>query len=144
MIAETHFKINLGLNILEKLPNGYHSIETVFYPVCNQRDIIEIQESDHFVFEMEGADFIINPDKNLCVKAYHILQQKFGIPSVLIKLNKKIPSGAGIGGGSGDAATTLLMLNDFFHLSLSKDELITFAAQLRGIRRCSNHSTDVK
>lgn len=130
MIAKTHFKINLGLNIVNKLENGYHALETVFYPVYNQRDIIEIVPSDHFVFEMIGADFQVEPDKNLCVKAYKLLEQKFKIAPVYMSLKKNIPSGAGIGGGSGDAATTLLMLNELFQLSLSKEQLIGFASQL--------------
>lgn len=130
MIAKTHFKINLGLNIIEKLPNGYHALETVFYPVYNQRDIIEIVPSNHFVFEMKGADFHVDSDHNLCVKAYKLLEQKFKIAPVYMSLEKNIPSGAGIGGGSGDAATTLLMLNDLFQLSLTKEQLIGFAVQL--------------
>lgn len=130
MVAETNFKINLGLNITEKLPNGYHALETVFYPVYNQRDTIEISLSSEFVFKMDGGDFTIDPEKNICVKAYRVLAEQFPISPISLTLTKKIPSGAGIGGGSGDAATTLLLLNQFFDLKLTQEELIPFAKQL--------------
>lgn len=130
MVAETNFKINLGLNIIEKLPNGYHALETVFYPVYNQRDSIKVENASEFIFRMEGGDFLIEPEKNICVKAYRLLEEKFHLPPISITLTKKIPSGAGIGGGSGDAATTLLLLNQFFDLKLKQEELITFAKKL--------------
>ncbi len=130
MVAETNFKINLGLNVVEKLPNGYHALETVFYPVYNQRDSIEIQPSSEFQFQMFGGDFSIDPDKNICVKAFRLLEEKFQLSPISITLTKKIPSGAGIGGGSGDAATTLLLLNQYFDLKLDQIELINIAKKL--------------
>ena len=130
MVAETNFKINLGLNIVEKLPNGYHALETFFYPVYNQRDSIEIQPSSEFQFQMIGGDFKIDPDKNICVKAFRLLAEKFQLSPISITLTKKIPSGAGIGGGSGDAATTLLLLNQYFDLKLNQIELINLAKKL--------------
>lgn len=130
MVAETNFKINLGLNITEKLPNGYHTIETLFYPVYNQRDTVEINHSDQFVFEMSGGDFEVETEQNICVKAFRLLEKEYQLPPISLTLTKNIPSGAGIGGGSGDAATTLLLINQFFNLKLSVDQLLYFAKQL--------------
>jgi len=130
MVAETHFKINLGLHVTKKLPTGYHAIETIFYPVYNQRDIIEITASEKFKFSMENSDFEVEMEKNLCVKAYRLLEKAFHLAPISIKLVKRIPSGAGIGGGSGDAATILLMLNELFQLKLSVSQLMHYGAQL--------------
>lgn len=130
MIAETHFKINLGLHVVEKLNSGYHALETVFYPVYNQRDIIEIDKADQFSFKIENSDFDIEPEKNLCVKAFRLLEKEFQLSPISMKLVKKIPSGAGIGGGSGDAATTLILINQIFELGLTQDQLMQYGAQL--------------
>jgi len=130
MVAETNFKINLGLHIIDKLPNGFHSIETAFYPVYNQRDTVEINHSDQFEFKMIGGDFILDMEQNLCVKAYRIMEKKYNLPPISLTLNKNIPSGAGIGGGSGDAATTLLLINQYFDLKLPEDQLCLLAKQL--------------
>lgn len=130
MIAETHFKINLGLHVTEKLPTGYHNLETIFYPVYNQRDVVEIFPSDIFSFSMENSDFEVEMEKNLCVKAYRLLEKEFHLAPISLKLIKNIPSGAGIGGGSGDAATILLMLNEFFQLNLTEQQLMKYGAQL--------------
>lgn len=130
MIAETHFKINLGLHVTEKLKSGYHNLETIFYPVYNQRDVIEMTLSDNFIFSMEKSDFDVEIEKNLCVKAYRLLEKEFHLAPISLKLVKNIPSGAGIGGGSGDAATVLLMLNELFQLKLSEQQLKQYGAQL--------------
>lgn len=130
MIAETHFKINLGLHVAEKLSTGYHNLETIFYPVYNQRDVIEITPSEIFSFTMENSDFEVEVEKNLCVKAYRLLEKEFHLAPISLKLIKNIPSGAGIGGGSGDAATVLLMLNEMFQLKLSEQQLMKYGAQL--------------
>lgn len=130
MVAETHFKINLGLHVTEKLPTGYHTIETIFYPVYNQRDVIEITPSENFSFTMENSDFEVEMENNLCVKAYRLLEKEFHLAPISLKLVKNIPSGAGIGGGSGDAASILLMLNEIFQLKLSEHQLMHYGAQL--------------
>lgn len=130
MIAETHFKINLGLHVAEKLSTGYHNLETIFYPVYNQRDVIEISPSEIFSFTMENSDFEVEVEKNLCVKAYRLLEKEFQLAPISLKLIKNIPSGAGIGGGSGDAATVLLILNEMFQLKLSEQQLMKYGAQL--------------
>ena len=130
MLKSIPHKINLGLHIIEKLYSGFHNIETVFYPCNNYEDTVEITPASSFSFSLSNADFTCEEEHNLCVKAYRLLQKTYNIPPVQISLHKKIPSGAGLGGGSADAATTLLMLNELFSLNLSLKQLHLFAAQL--------------
>ena len=130
MLASVCHKINLGLRVIEKLPSGYHALETVFYPCRNFEDTIEITPSPHFSFTVKNADFSCDAETNLCVKAYRLLQKHFELPNVAITLVKQIPSGAGLGGGSADAALALKMLNDLFSLQLSSMQLHEFTAQL--------------
>jgi len=130
MLATVHHKINLGLHIIEKMSSGFHAIQTVFYPCNHYEDIIEISPSDTFSFQIKNADFCCDTEQNLCVKAYRILQSKYDLPPVNITLTKNIPSGAGLGGGSANAACTLQMLNRLFSLQCSTNQLHEFAAQL--------------
>ena len=130
MLASVHHKINLGLQVIEKLPSGYHALETVFYPCRNFEDSLEITPSSQFSFTLKNADFHCDAEKNLCVKVYRLLQNCFDLPAVKITLTKQIPSGAGLGGGSADAALALKMLNTLFALQLSPVQLHEFAAQL--------------
>jgi 4-diphosphocytidyl-2-C-methyl-D-erythritol kinase len=122
-------KINLGLSVLSKRTDGYHDLETCFYPVP-WLDILEIIRANTFSFTSSG-DAIPGPeDQNLCVKAYDILKNDFDIAPVKIHLHKIIPSGAGLGGGSSNAAYTLRVLNQIFSLQLSHDSLIGYASRL--------------
>jgi len=130
MLATSCHKINLGLHIIEKLPSGYHALETIFYPCRNFEDTIEITPSSQFSFTLKNADFSCNNEDNLCVKAYRLLQDKYDLPPVSITLTKQIPSGSGLGGGSANAALTLKMLNHLFFLKLDTKQLHKFAAQL--------------
>ena len=130
MRTSVHHKINLGLHIIEKLPSGYHALETVFYPCHNYEDTIEIVPTPQFSFILKNADFTCDVEHNLCVKAFRLLQKKYDLPPVEIILTKHIPSGAGLGGGSADAALTLKMLNTLFALQLSAQQLHEFAAHL--------------
>ncbi len=129
MIAFPNAKINLGLNILRKREDGFHELETVFYPV-NFCDAIELMESPEFKFTTSGLAVSGNMDDNLCVKACRILQEKYPLPSFHIHLHKAIPMGAGLGGGSADAAFVLKLINEKFHLQISDVELEKFAATL--------------
>lgn len=130
MLIETHYKINLGLHVLKKMESGYHQIETVLYPVYNQRDTIEVVRSDRFDFEIVNQDFEIDPEKNIVVKAYRLLEKNFNLPPVFIRLVKNLPSGAGIGGGSANGALMLKLLNSLFDLRLTTEQLHPYAAQL--------------
>jgi len=123
MIAFPPCKINLGLNVLRKRNDGYHDLETCFYPIP-WTDILEVIPSDDFEFTVSGN--AIPGDDNLCVKAYRLLNA----PPAKIHLHKIIPMGAGLGGGSSDAAWTLRLLNDVFGLKLSKDDLKKYAAKI--------------
>lgn len=125
------FKINIGLHITERMSNGFHRIESIFYPVDLIEDSVKITpQAGETTLEVVGADFTCEMEKNLCVKAYRLLEKDFGIGGVHIHLEKKIPSGAGVGGGSGDAATTLILLNQIFNLALSQHQLKHYAAQI--------------
>ncbi|MBK7173414.1 MAG: 4-(cytidine 5'-diphospho)-2-C-methyl-D-erythritol kinase [Bacteroidales bacterium] len=131
MIRFPHCKINLGLHILEKLPDGYHRIETLFYPVP-LTDILEIipSTSGQTTLAVTGIELPGKAEDNICFKAWQLLHQDFNIPTVDIYLHKLIPTGAGLGGGSSDASMTLLMLDELFSLSLTEMQLHTYALRL--------------
>lgn len=129
MILFPNAKINIGLYITEKRPDGYHNLESIFVPI-DWTDILEITPSQDFAFTSSGIPIPGKPESNLCIKAFQLLQEAFHIPNVSIHLHKIIPMGAGLGGGSADAAFTLIGLRDLFNLSLSNEELIPFAQKL--------------
>jgi 4-diphosphocytidyl-2-C-methyl-D-erythritol kinase len=129
MVCFPHCKINLGLHILSKRPDGYHALETCFYPVP-WTDILEIIHAKEFSFVLTGLPVTDSAEGNLCVKAYRLLQQDHGITPVCIHLHKILPPGAGLGGGSSDAAHTLRLLNELFSLDLSAHVLRDYASRL--------------
>jgi 4-diphosphocytidyl-2-C-methyl-D-erythritol kinase len=129
MVAFPPCKINLGLHVIRKRPDGYHALETCFYPVP-WTDILEIIPSEQLVFTASGNIIPGKEEDNLCLKAYHLLQADFNLPPVKIHLHKIIPTGAGLGGGSSDAAHTLRLLNRIFGLGLSDEKLMAYAANL--------------
>jgi 4-diphosphocytidyl-2-C-methyl-D-erythritol kinase len=128
MILYPNAKINLGLNIESKRSDGYHNISSVFYPIYDCFDILEIVSSNSFLFTSSGIS--IPGSNNLCIKAYDLLKLKFNIPAVHIHLHKKIPIGAGLGGGSSDGAFVLKGLNDLFKLNISNKILKDLALEL--------------
>ncbi len=134
MITFPNAKINLGLNIVEKRPDGYHNLETIFYPIALQ-DILEVTPrksvaTEKYTLTMYDAPFDGNIDDNLVIKAYNALAADYTLPSLDFFLYKKIPTGAGLGGGSADAAYALKMINDVAGLSLGDDELEKYAAKI--------------
>jgi len=130
MVTFPNSKINLGLNIVGKRNDGYHDIETVFFPV-HLRDALEVIEKEKFEFSTSGFSIEGDPEKNLCIKAYHLLKNDFPqLPTVQMYLHKAIPMGAGLGGGSADGAFTLKLLNKKFELNLSEKQLINYSLQL--------------
>jgi len=129
MVLFPHCKINLGLQIVSKRSDGYHNIETCFYPVP-WTDILEIIKAENFAFSSSGISIPGKEEDNLCVKAYQLLQNDFGLSPVHIHLHKVIPTGAGLGGGSSDAAFTLRALNSIFNLKLSGQQLREYASRL--------------
>lgn len=129
MISFPNCKINLGLHVVGKRPDGYHDLETLFLPVMELCDELEIVEGP-LAMHQDGIALDNTPEDNLCMKAWRLLHDEFGIPSVTIRLKKGIPFGAGLGGGSSDAAFTLKMLNGIFSLGLEDSQLEQRAARL--------------
>lgn len=130
MISFPNAKINIGLFITEKRIDGFHNLESCFFPIP-WTDILEIIPSDCFSFSSSGIEIPNNTmETNLCVKAYNLLANDFDISPVKIHLHKNIPIGAGLGGGSADASFTLKMLNDLFDLKISDEKLENYARQL--------------
>ena len=131
MLVYPPAKINIGLSVTQKRPDGFHNIETVFYPLplCDtlyvEKAAADASEKLHF-----KCDGINHPSENLCCKAYRILDADFDLPPVNIRLHKAIPVGAGLGGGSSDAAYTLLALNDLYQLRIPDEELTRYASRL--------------
>lgn len=122
MICFPNAKINLGLNIVGKRPDGYHDLETLFYPIP-VKDALEIVAAETFSFTQTGIPVDAPADSNLVVKALHRLMAKHRVPPLEVHLMKAIPFGAGLGGGSADAAFMLKLVNRFCGLELSDDEL---------------------
>jgi 4-diphosphocytidyl-2-C-methyl-D-erythritol kinase len=136
VIVFPNSKINLGLNILRKRSDGYHDLETVFYPI-QLTDILEIienkhpEESSRMPFTISGYSVPGVPASNICAKAYKLLKVDFPkMPFIKMHLHKTVPIGAGLGGGSADAAFALKLLNELFDLNLSTERLKEYAAEL--------------
>ncbi len=131
MIVCPNAKINLGLEVLARRPDGYHDLQPLFVPVHELRDVLEVVKTDGptELFQL-GNPCDVPPEKNLCFKAYLAMKERYGIGNIKIYLYKNIPSGAGLGGGSSDAAFTLMAINDVFALGLGKEELAGIAATL--------------
>lgn len=133
MITFPNAKINLGLNITEKRPDGYHNLETIFYPIpledaleaCPRKEGLGCYSLSQSGLSIEG-----DAENNLVVKAYKLLDETYHLPPVDIYLHKHIPSGAGLGGGSADAAFMLKLLNRMYRLNLTDDQLEAYAARL--------------
>lgn len=134
MIVFPNCKINLGLNILGKRADGYHDLETVFYPLpfYDVLEVIHLANSQHDCeIVTTGIEIKGNPDDNLCIKAYRLLKHDFPrIQAIRIHLHKSIPAGAGLGGGSADGAFMLTLLNSKFNLHLSQRRLLDYALAL--------------
>ena len=156
MILNTNVKLNLGLNVLRKRPDGYHDIETLFYPYMEMGDILEVITGDDYsrtsaaLFGQYGESVVQgisgdgklmvtiaseeaigwDPMEDLCAKAYQALAKDFDMPPVKIFLEKKVPVGAGLGGGSADAAFTLRALNEVCGLGLTDERLAAYASSL--------------
>ena len=129
MICFPNAKINLGLNVVSKRPDGYHNIETIFYPIP-VKDALEIVASDQPSFTQTGIPVDAPQEKNLVIKALNALKTRYEIPPLEIHLLKAIPFGAGLGGGSADAAFMLKLVNDFCGLDIHPDELEAIASTI--------------
>ena len=134
MLIFPNAKINLGLNITEKRPDGYHNLETVFFPIPLQ-DVLEVNLSTqsqppYYTFQNTGNIIEGNVSDNLVVKAYNLLKTQYNLQPIDICLSKHIPMGSGLGGGSSDCAFMIKLLNNLFRLQLSTSEMETYAALL--------------
>lgn len=129
MIVFPNAKINIGINITARRPDGYHNIETVFYPIkiC---DALEAIPADDLNFHSSGLGIPGRVEDNLCVKAYHLIKKDYDIPLVNIHLHKHVPIGAGLGGGSANAAFFIKLIDKQFGLQLSTEQMLDYARQL--------------
>ncbi|TLV01543.1 4-(cytidine 5'-diphospho)-2-C-methyl-D-erythritol kinase [Dyadobacter luticola] len=129
MLVFPNAKINIGLNIVEKRQDGFHNIESCFYPV-DWTDALEISVADNFRFQSSGITIPGDGSDNLCSKAYQLIASDYDLPPVNLHLLKHIPIGAGLGGGSSDAAFTIKALNQLFSLEISVEKQISYARRL--------------
>ncbi|MCF2489794.1 4-(cytidine 5'-diphospho)-2-C-methyl-D-erythritol kinase [Dyadobacter sp. CY347] len=129
MLVFPNAKINIGLNIVEKRPDGYHNIESCFYPV-GWSDALEITLEERFSFESDGIAIPGSVSDNLCTKAYQMIAADYPLPPVKMHLLKSIPIGAGLGGGSADAAFAIKALNEQFDLKISFEKQLAYARRL--------------
>lgn len=130
MRVSANAKINIGLSVVSKRPDGYHNLETIFYP-APIADYLDIEPCNgDTTLTIKGIEIDCDPKSNLVYKAWNMLHTEFDIPSVSITLEKNIPFGAGLGGGSSDAANTLKALNTLFSLGLSDTQLENYAVRL--------------
>lgn len=134
MITFPNAKINLGLNITEKRPDGYHNLETIFYPI-NLQDALEVTRKENateeYSLHVSGTVIEGAPEDNLVIKAYRLLKKDFPqISPIDIHMYKHIPTGAGLGGGSSDAAYMIKLLNEKFSLGLETVQMEVYASQL--------------
>ena len=132
MILFANCKINIGLNILSRRDDGYHNIETLMYPVPGLCDAVELLKHDgpEIVFTASGLPVDGPAEKNLCMKAARLMQDRYAIAGIKMHLHKAVPMGAGLGGGSADAAFVIRGLSDLFELNLLEEEMESLAAEL--------------
>lgn len=142
MILRANCKINLGLDILRRRADGYHDLETVMFPVAGLYDEVEVVRTGAsgdvydatgtpgVTFRAEGLAVDCAPEDNICLKAVRLMQRHYGVSGVAVRLDKRVPFGAGLGGGSADGTAVLLAVNELFALGLSEAELIARAAEL--------------
>jgi 4-diphosphocytidyl-2-C-methyl-D-erythritol kinase len=126
-------KINIGLRVLSKRNDGFHNIETIFYPVrlCDALELVTAEDgSNKDTITVTGINYYIKPDDNLVIKAINKLREKYDFPYLRIHLHKAIPSGAGLGGGSSDAVSIIKLINSHYMLSMSKQELTDTALSI--------------
>lgn len=129
MIVFPNAKINIGLNVVKKRTDGYHNLETVFYPI-KIHDALEVVLSDKLTFTSSGIKIPGNPEDNLCLKAYYLIKKEYDLPPLNIHLHKNIPIGAGLGGGSADAGFFISLLNEVCGIGLSTEAMQNYARQL--------------
>ena len=129
MITFPNAKINLGLFVTDKRPDGFHNLESIFTPI-SWCDILEVIPSSELTFKSSGINIPSSLSQNLVIQAYNLLKDNYDLPPVSVLLDKRIPIGAGLGGGSADASFMLLLLNQYFNLNINQDELCLYANKI--------------
>ena len=132
MILHANCKINLGLDVLRRREDGYHELSTVMFPVRGLYDVVGVTRTavPGVRFLSEGLAVDCAPGENICVKAFQLMRERYGVDGVEIRLDKRVPFGAGLGGGSSDGTAVLLALDGLFGLRLAEAELVALAAEL--------------
>ena len=131
MILRANCKINIGLDVLRRREDGFHDLETVMIPVPELYDVVDVERiAGASTFEQKGLVVDCDAEQNLCMKALRLMQRLYGIGEVKITLDKRVPFGAGLGGGSSDATAVILALNKLFNLGLSEGRLVEIAAMI--------------
>ena len=130
MIAFPNAKINIGLSVINKRTDGYHNLKSLFYPIplYDALEIIVNKNINSPIIKTYGNNINCAPEDNICIKAFNVLKEKYDIPFVEIYLYKSIPHGAGLGGGSSNGASMIVMLNNTFNLNLNEKEMIELAS----------------
>ncbi|MFM2049113.1 MAG: hypothetical protein RI955_1661 [Bacteroidota bacterium] len=129
MVIFPNAKVNFGLNIISKRADGFHNIQSVFVPV-KVEDALEFIPANALQFSTSGLPIPGNTNDNLILKAYHLIKSSYNIPFLKIHLHKVIPMGAGLGGGSADAAFFIKSVNNYFELKMTADEMLQIASSL--------------
>ncbi|MBC7912848.1 MAG: 4-(cytidine 5'-diphospho)-2-C-methyl-D-erythritol kinase [Pyrinomonadaceae bacterium] len=129
MLSFPNAKINIGLNVVSRRRDGYHDLQTVFYP-AKINDALEVVEAENLSFEASGIEIPGYANENLCLKAYELIKRDHTIPALKIHLHKQIPIGAGLGGGSADAAFFIRLINEKFSLNLETAAMEDYTRQL--------------
>lgn len=132
MKIKANCKINLGLDVLRRRDDGYHDLSTIMLPVKGLYDVVDVErrEDNKIAFRGVGLTVDCADEDNICVKAAKLMQERYGIAGVDITLDKRVPFGAGLGGGSADGTAVIMAINDIFSLDLTEEELIARAAEL--------------
>ena len=130
MILRANCKINIGLDVLRRREDGFHELSTVMFPVRELYDTVTVEQSENLTFTQTGIVVDCPVEKNLCVRAARLMQKCYGVGNVAIELDKRVPFGAGLGGGSSDATAVIVAMNEIFSLNLAEDELIARAAEI--------------
>ena len=130
MTIRANCKINIGLDVLRRRADGYHDLSTVMVPIKGLYDVLTVEQAEESSLTIVGMEVDCDAEQNICMKALRLMQQRYGIGEVSITLDKRIPFGAGLGGGSADGTAVILALNDIFSLALDEATLISLAAEL--------------
>ena len=130
MEIKANCKINIGLDVLRRRADGFHDLSTVMVPVKGLYDVLTIEQAEESSLSIVGIEVDCDAEQNICMKALRLMQQRYGIGEASITLDKRIPFGAGLGGGSADGTAVILALNDISSLGLDEATLISLAAEL--------------